>query len=598
MSGTINFIRANPAAAGFDSMTNQLYRMEDRSNARGVDAAIRRGVLRSQKERHIARNGAGGGVGSILPAGTSMPEAPVAESAPGAILPGVEAGEEEMRSGDGGDEGMGDFIPAGPAQDEANLSPSADLQPVSLSSPAASVPARGVAPQFVAQGIHDRGRLDRSAEDFPQQIMAVNDRVVRQTFNGAQARPSAPGMELLSNTLPAGTALPGTTAPAEPGANGAGAIPPAGTSLSPASYDPPSNARRAADPILEELAQVPGGGSAALRIVDQQGRREVVEGREAARTRERAERMALQALGRGDLTTYHHFAPQARITLPESVLQDNAMRARIATAGLLAQRFYRGDAAGARRFVEQYVRTGNGMQALERAGPPSSAAATGFRPQWVLDGEQEILMFFNPRNPSAPAVPAQGPNGETVGRTPRGPQPTVRTMEGENGPVLGTVDPRRGTATPITGPGGEVARPPARPVPGQRGITPQNEASAYRGFLAIAARNPDMMDNPAAQQRFAEQQMEQTYGAGWRQRIQARPGAPAAAPAAPAAPAATPAPAAPPQAAAPAAPAAPAATPTSRPLGIPPGSMFSPSRQQWRDPQGNLYDAAGNPLRN
>jgi hypothetical protein len=34
----------------------------------------------------------------------------------------------------------------------------------------------------------------------------------------------------------------------------------------------------------------------------------------------------------------------------------------------------------------------------------------------------------------------------------------------------------------------------------------------------------------------------------------------------------------------------------SRPRNLPAGSAYSPSRKMWRDPQGNLYDASGNPL--
>lgn len=35
----------------------------------------------------------------------------------------------------------------------------------------------------------------------------------------------------------------------------------------------------------------------------------------------------------------------------------------------------------------------------------------------------------------------------------------------------------------------------------------------------------------------------------------------------------------------------------SRPQTVPTGSAYSPSRRMWRDPQGNLYDASGSPLR-
>lgn len=58
----------------------------------------------------------------------------------------------------------------------------------------------------------------------------------------------------------------------------------------------------------------------------------------------------------------------------------------------------------------------------------------------------------------------------------------------------------------------------------------------------------------------------------------------------------TPQPGGQPAAAAPA-PAKTAAAPATLPAGVPPGSQFSPSRNMWRDPQGNIYGPDGTPAR-
>lgn len=70
----INYIRANPAVAVFNDTTKALFRADDRGMARGVDETIRRGVIRSQEERHISREGAnpaayGDEGGGFLPSG-------------------------------------------------------------------------------------------------------------------------------------------------------------------------------------------------------------------------------------------------------------------------------------------------------------------------------------------------------------------------------------------------------------------------------------------------------------------------------------------------------------------------------------------------
>jgi hypothetical protein len=462
MSG-IQFIRANPAVAGAESMTATLNRAEDRSRARGVDDAIRRGVMRGQKERMAGgvtsadrdsyAEGESEGIGSIFASGASMGQpapmpAPVAE-------PMVSEGDDPS-----------------PTVLSDRTIPMAfeDMQPAGYSTASPARPTRGEVDPEAAPAV--RGRMQRAAlnpadEDYPQQIMAINDGVVAAT----PALGGGGRMQQVSNTAPPAlrTSAPPAISPPRDAPRGTDAPMPAGAREGASAITPVSagggqrgGARRTSDLVLEELAQTPGGGAAALGLVREQGRQDTVTGRQDAQSRERAERMALQALGRGDITTFNHFAGQARINLPPEVVQNAEMRARIATAGLLAQRHYRGDAAGARRFVEAYVRSGDAAAALQQAGAPSTAGTTGFRPMWVQQDEQEILQFFNTRNPAAPAVPAQSPTGQPVTRPAQGGR---LTTDGDGNRVQ--VD-RGGVARPVTTPGGApVAAPPSRAAAGR-----------------------------------------------------------------------------------------------------------------------------------
>jgi hypothetical protein len=115
---------------------------------------------------------------------------------------------------------------------------------------------------------------------------------------------------------------------------------------------------------------------------------------------------------------------------------------------------------------------------------------------------------------------------------------------------------------------GMPAQPPAPPQPEPQ---PQGPGFFQRMFGGGSATPPQQ---PPAQ-----------GDSGALGRVQAPPAGqpPAAAAAAP-----TPAPT-------PAAPAPAAATPR-RPLSVPPGSEYSPSRNQWRDGDGKIYDAYGKPL--
>ena len=79
------------------------------------------------------------------------------------------------------------------------------------------------------------------------------------------------------------------------------------------------------EPVMQELAQVRGGGQAALGVATRVAQTE-------NRQLERDERLAMLALQRGDLNTFRFFGSRAGINLPDEVLNNQAQRRLIAAA--------------------------------------------------------------------------------------------------------------------------------------------------------------------------------------------------------------------------------------------------------------------------
>jgi hypothetical protein len=381
---------------------------------------------------------------------------------------------------------------------------------------------------------------------------------------------------------------------------------------------PPANPYR---PVLDRLVGTPGAGATALNLL-QRGESEVTRRQLAAsrglaadaRTRTASERNILYALGRGEVDVARFLGSQIGMEIPEEILQDSRARTRFAAASLVAQRQYGNDPDQAVVFVQEYLRSGDPQAALRAAGVPRGRAA-GWRPEWVLRDNQEVLMFFNPntRQTWTPGDPASAPPGAAP--APQGATPT---------PAAPAAPPAAAGATPAqpnfvtrAPRAGNTARPSAiaerERVLQLAGYSPQEAAQIAGGAY--------LTENQRAQawvrlRQNIEQQVTETREPQRGRAITAaldaarrdfdavfppmpRPGA--AQPARPADPAAPPPPPAPPPA--PARPAAPAAAPRppvtgipQRPLGVPAGSAWSAQGQRWRDPQGLFYDAAGNPV--
>lgn len=671
MSG-INFITQNPVVSGYRQANELLDQDQQRRTAREVDAAIRRGIRRQQKERGGSRVASADSepVGAAAMDGVTTEPLP-----PAAPMPAMAAADPEPM--DDAPDAPG-VLAVGPViSDSAIPSAQPDLIPASMTTAApaaatAAAPSRVPAPAMRALrndvAAQRRALLDDTSLT-PEQVQAGLQRISQTWQTQAPARAAADGggapagVERMSNPMPAAS----RPAPIQTTPPMAMTPPRMRGALAP----PPGRQTGEFDAILDELAGVEGGGAAALQLL-QRGTgaaRQAQAERERVRQIERAETTALQALGRGDVQTFRHFAPMAGIELPDEVIQNAEARGRLATAGLLAQRHYRGNEQQAQRFVDTYLRTGDVNEAMRVAGPPQQRDPR-WSQRWVQSDEQDILMFFDARNPQARGVPAQGPDGRPVTRPTTGGAGGAQRqiiVQTPDGPAFAFANPRDPSAPPILlrDEAGNVVRPAARGgaaggrvmdrqlrlqmliaagVPEQEANAiaggmrppPSTVVSAFTRFSQLASQNIDL-DTPQRQAAWTEAQMTGLFGPDWR--AMTRPGGAANAPAQPAVPEpqATPAPSRPwwqifgggggsapapapalppaqqdrgaaavaPPAAAPMVPAAPPApaAPTANgipplPLGVPPGSAWSPSRQMWRDPAGRLYSADGDPLRN
>jgi hypothetical protein len=404
------------------------------------------------------------------------------------------------------------------------------------------------------------------------------------------------------------------------------------------------------DPILQRLAETPGGGAAALGLLQQQTKADQL----TANRQTQYQRLAMQALGKGDTDVFKYYAGLGGINVPPAILQNAGMAKRLATISLVAERFYKDDPAGAQRLTSAYLGSGNIDQAFQQAGPPATQPHLSLA--WVRQGEQDVAMSFNTRtgqmapvttagtpaaagpisaNPAAPAAPG-APAAAPAPGTPvtRDVKPTaaaagktqwVTSPDGRS-QTLYHIHADGSPATPVTGPDNQpltqgmkigavgsgkiadretklrmlrtagVGEQEANMIAAGNVPSPNTVATTYSKIRGDLERNALTDADKAGVGTRANQTMTEMFGDGWQRILQGRGGiTPAAPPAAPTVTTTVPNPVAPPPAAPPAAaPAAPPAGQAVRPASVPPGSLWSPSRRQFRDPQGNLYDEAGN----
>lgn len=312
------------------------------------------------------------------------------------------------------------------------------------------------------------------------------------------------------------------------------------------------------DPILSRLAQTPGGGATALSILNQQSRYDIAMGKRM----DAYQRMAMQALGKGEIGVFRYLAKTAGLNIPEEVLQNAGLSKRLATASLTAERIYGADPQQAAIFTQAYLRTGDVQQAFQMAGHPRSNP--NIRIQQVIDEHDGIVRFFGVQT-SGPdagtATPLKTASGDalTGGNKP----PTrLQTQVAADGTLM-AVNPD-GTATPVLGADGQ-------PVMARSGPTSGTIVQAMNAARAAIGADVSFMGKSSAEKDAELNRiMSDTFGPGWREQLRGEtPRPPAAAP--------------------------PAGGPPPRPASVPPGSAYSPSRRMWRTPEGRMLTEDGRP---
>lgn len=527
MSGALGFITANPALRGWDQQEERTARRRQRDQAEATDAAIREGVadmLRVPQQPPAPAPAGGGGLAAV-----QAPAAPAPEPAPSPVRP-----------------------------------------------PVAGAITRGAGPDTARQGNADAAALRQRVMDDTSLTPQQQEEQLRGISMGRfEALTGTPATAQFRNAAP----WAGPGAPAAPAATTAAApaAPPRATPAAAPSQNPYG-------PVLSRLTQTPGAGATALNLM-QRGESEVTRRQAAqARGQQQVERFMLMALGRGDVDVAQYYAQRLGFSLPQELMQNAQVRQRAAAGMLMAQRHYGGDGQQAMRFIEAYMRTGDPMAAVQAAGAPTGAPQN-WRPEWVMRDGQEVLAFFNPRNP-----------GEIRFATPPGqqqPQPAPAGQQQDGAAPGAAADtPAFVTRAPRTASGSRAAGRPlniqvrrdmliAAGIPEQQanliaggGTLTENQRAQVWARMRTAierevleTREPQRSEE--IQRRLTQMQAEfnQAFPPGGGVSAVTAPAAPAApAPAAPAAPAPAPAPAAPA--------AAPAPTPAPTPAAAAPRALY------------------------
>jgi hypothetical protein len=397
---SLAFITSDPAAAAYDAQSARIRRDDEETKAQNVDAAMRRGL---------------GGVYANSPA--TAP--PVVSDMP------TDA-----------------------------VTPPARMEPTNPAPPPRAVPAATVRPENApAVAARERIMRDLPPDQQPAALAQVSASVASgrglpaaPVYGGVRPDAEAPGWDR-------GLAAPSGAVPAiAPAAGAVPAMPPP----SPQYAQAGGGGYRQFNPlagVVAELSRTPGGGAAAMQAaIAGEGmatKRAIGDGRlQAAQgtDRRRAEQAAMTALGKGDLQVYSYWAQRAGINLPDSVLQSEQGRQRVATGSLLAQRFY-SDKGQMQNFVRAYMQTGDAMAAATAAGRPVDAPAQ-WSPSWVQNAQGEIVqMWQNRRDPTQAPVFGQMPAAPAPGAT--------------AGPAAAPAGGAPAAPPAAGAPGGQVLRPPS-----------------------------------------------------------------------------------------------------------------------------------------
>lgn len=269
-------------------------------------------------------------------------------------------------------------------------------------------------------------------------------------------------------------------------------------------------------PIIQRLAQTPGGGRTGLQLVgaDMAGARtDQVRAdrlsRDDLNRRDEMEQRALQALARGQIDVGRYLLQQSGSTLPPEVTANMETTQRFAQGATMARSVYGNDRAGAARFVREYLKTNDPAAALSAAGDPAGQSAG--RVQWMDDGTgRAVGILVDPT--TGQSRPITDHEGNPVIRAPgQGQQGRVADRELRLR-MLRTAGYSEQDANAIAG-----------------GATPSANSmvSAYGRVMRMVADDFSIPDNK--KQARVDEIMYGMFGEGWQDRLRGRaPGTPAA----------------------------------------------------------------------
>jgi Transglycosylase SLT domain len=151
-------------------------------------------------------------------------------------------------------------------------------------------------------------------------------------------------------------------------------------------------------PILQELANVPGGGEVALKLLQNGYQQDSQISQDRLRLEggfqndeDQMERFALTALASGDTDVAKYWIGKSGITIPPAVLANADLTSRYAKAALLGEQFYKNDPDQGALFVQGYVQ-GGPAQGFQMAGPPRANPKVTLRDIQVGD-QRQIARF-------------------------------------------------------------------------------------------------------------------------------------------------------------------------------------------------------------
>jgi hypothetical protein len=249
------------------------------------------------------------------------------------------------------------------------------------------------------------------------------------------------------------------------------------------------------DPILRELAGAPGGGTEALKLLQEQGRFD----QNNYRRTDTYQRLAMQALNHGDLATADFYAKAGGMQLPQSVLSGQNNPVLLGRASLVAHQVYgAGNQEQAQRYVQTYMANGGDV-----AGAFAAAGVPRTNPQYQLKWVQRLdgslaANAFSPR--TGQMTPMTDQTGQPMTQGPR-PAAGSLTLDHKVNMLVGTGMPYDEAVKAVTG----------------AGVKPQSVQTAYRGFYGLVTNSiAGVNASEPERQQMVETQMVNVFGPNWR----------------------------------------------------------------------------------